>query len=209
MQELSRGCHNLQKNDSAPKARNSPPFSRTRRGIAHSGCGIPHLFGLPRLISHFLRCPFLGHVSMLDRFAPRRYAPEFQTDPLPVGRWRRRSRALNPLNSTAFIAACVRAGVCNAARRMPFGHLPRLAKTRIHEPSICQDFGMFRRAQMQGTVKWFNDSKGFGFIAPEGGGKDVFVHQSAIVARGFRSLGEETESNSKSSRGPKGRKRRT
>ncbi len=55
-----------------------------------------------------------------------------------------------------------------------------------------------------GTVKWFNDAKGFGFIAPEEGGDDVFVHFSAIAAEGFRSLQEGQKVRFEVVEGPKG-----
>jgi CspA family cold shock protein len=56
----------------------------------------------------------------------------------------------------------------------------------------------------EGTVKWFNAEKGFGFIAPDDGGKDVFVHYSAIQGGGFRTLEENQRVSFESSQGQKG-----
>lgn len=55
-----------------------------------------------------------------------------------------------------------------------------------------------------GTVKWFNDAKGFGFITPEGGAKDCFVHHSAIIGDGYRSLTEGERVEFDVVQGPKG-----
>ncbi|KUL31859.1 cold-shock protein [Streptomyces regalis] len=56
----------------------------------------------------------------------------------------------------------------------------------------------------QGTVKWFNAEKGFGFIAPDEGGADIFVHHSAIDTDGFRSLEENQRVEFTAGQGPKG-----
>ncbi len=56
----------------------------------------------------------------------------------------------------------------------------------------------------QGTVKWFNEEKGYGFISPDEGGEDLFVHYSGIAGNGFRSLDEGTKVSYEATRGKKG-----
>ena len=55
-----------------------------------------------------------------------------------------------------------------------------------------------------GTVKWFNDAKGYGFIAPDEGGKDLFVHHSNIAGEGFKSLPENAKVEFEAREGSKG-----
>ena len=56
-----------------------------------------------------------------------------------------------------------------------------------------------------GTVKWFNDATGFGFITPDGGGEDLFAHFSAIEGNGFKSLKENQKVSFEITTGPKGK----
>jgi cold shock protein len=55
-----------------------------------------------------------------------------------------------------------------------------------------------------GTVKWFSDEKGFGFITPDDGGKDLFVHHTGINSNGFRTLAEGAKVTFEAENGPKG-----
>jgi CspA family cold shock protein len=62
----------------------------------------------------------------------------------------------------------------------------------------------WRQMSQQGTVKWFNNAKGYGFIQPETGGEDVFVHHTSIVSEGFRTLNEGEKVSFELVEGPKG-----
>lgn len=59
-------------------------------------------------------------------------------------------------------------------------------------------------SKQKGTVKWFNDAKGYGFITPEDGGKDLFIHHSNIVGEGYKSLAEGQQVEFNVGEGPKG-----
>lgn len=56
----------------------------------------------------------------------------------------------------------------------------------------------------KGTVKWFSDQKGYGFVTPEGGSKDIFVHFSALQGEGFKTLAEGQQVSFEITQGPKG-----
>jgi CspA family cold shock protein len=73
-----------------------------------------------------------------------------------------------------------------------------LAITFYHQQSVRQC------VMRMGTVKWFNETKGFGFIAPEDGSADVFVHYSVIQSTGFKKLAEGQQVEFESQKGPKG-----
>src|SRR5690349_3899057 len=86
------------------------------------------------------------------------------------------------------------------AHRVPVGARPPAASCRLGR---LEQF-LQRSHMAQGTVKWFNADKGFGFITVDGGGSDVFVHFSAIQTTGFRSLEENQRVEFEIAQGAKG-----
>ena len=83
---------------------------------------------------------------------------------------------------------------------------------RAHRPvEICTAWASHAELQAgfsvgTGTVKWFSDEKGFGFITPDGGGRDLFVHFSGITGDGYRSLSEGAKVSFEEENGDKGPK---
>jgi cold shock protein len=84
------------------------------------------------------------------------------------------------------------ANCCNIVSKWPIGFVCRSDNENLQEQSMAA-----------GTVKWFNPTKGYGFIQPQGGGRDVFVHISAVERAGLRALneGQQVEYEIESNRG--------
>src|SRR3954468_14165032 len=99
---------------------------------------------------------------------------------------------------------CCRSCVVVSAASRIFWTLVLSSSRQRSRVAQC-DLVTSRRCDMaQGTVKWFNAEKGFGFIEVDGGGADVFVHYSAIASSGFRSLDEVQRVEFDTTQGPKG-----
>jgi CspA family cold shock protein len=89
---------------------------------------------------------------------------------------------------------------CASAR----GQLNHPLLARLREGGRADRLQQRKKSMATGTVKWFNDAKGFGFITQDNGGEDVFCHHTAISAEGFRTLAEGQKVSFDVAKGPKG-----
>src|SRR5215208_5713510 len=81
---------------------------------------------------------------------------------------------------------------------------PTLIMPGFVAPGFARLFARGKQQMATGTVKWFNDSKGYGFITPAEGGEDLFAHHTAIQMSGFKTLKEGQKVEFEVKRGPKG-----
>jgi CspA family cold shock protein len=87
---------------------------------------------------------------------------------------------------------------------MPGDEVPAFVAVAFSTSRVSQHTISRREQMATGTVKWFSDEKGFGFITPDDQSKDLFVHHSAIVGNGFKSLAEGAKVSYDAEQGPKG-----
>jgi CspA family cold shock protein len=96
-------------------------------------------------------------------------------------------------------------GVCDPTAFLLFARRDDVFTASAEATEVVVSPPIRRKTSMaQGTVKWFNAEKGFGFIAQENGGDDVFVHYSAIQSQGYKSLDENQKVEFDVTQGPKG-----
>jgi cold shock protein len=98
-------------------------------------------------------------------------------------------------------SSCADAHVLNRFVSVGTGRVRPVVTRRRSATSSGEELGM-----ASGTVKWFSDDKGFGFITPDEGGRDLFVHFSGIIGDGYRSLAEGSKVTYEEENGEKGPK---